>query len=146
MTWRVRVVSTGRRRATAYARGHRFEVGPAVSFDAEADPVSALEYALAALAADLVSTFTGLARRRRLEIDAVEAVATGALNNPLTVLQVVGEEGHPGLERVVIKMYVVSPAAPAEIGRVFEEARALSPLARTLRAAVDLSIELDITP
>jgi uncharacterized OsmC-like protein len=146
MTWSVRVVATGRWRAAAYAGRHRFDIGAPVSFDSEAETVSALEYALAALAADLVNTFAGLARRRRVEVDAVEAVATGSLNNPLTVLQVVGEEGHPGLERVALKLYVVSPAAEEEVRRILEEARSLSPLARTLSGAVDLDIELDVTP
>ena len=136
----------GRRRAVAYARDHRFEVGAPVEFDETSDTVSALEYALAALAADLVNTFSTLARRRRLEIDAIEAVATGRLNNPLTVLQVVGEEGHPGLEHVGLKIFVGSAAPAAEVSALWEEAQTLSPLAKTLRTALTLDLDLVITP
>ena len=143
MSWTVR--AAGRGRATAYVRTHRFEVGAPVEFDAQAETVSALEYALAALAADLLGTFGALARRRRVEIDATEAVVTGTLNNPLTVLKVVGEEGHPGLEHVTLKLYVRSPAPPEQLHAVWAEARMLSPLARTLAAAVALDLELAIT-
>ena len=146
MNWTVRVRADGRRRAVAYARQHRFEVGAPVEFDREASAVSALEYALVALAADLVGTFQEHARRSRVPVDAAEAVVTGALNNPLTVLRVVGEEGHPGLERVTLKLYVVSSAPPDDVRRVWDDARALSPLARTLGTALDLDLELAITP
>jgi hypothetical protein len=73
VSWTVRVRATGRRRATAYVRDHRFEVGPPVEFDTAAATVSSLEHALAALAADLVTTFAALARRRRMDVDALEA-------------------------------------------------------------------------
>ena len=49
--------------------------------------------------ADLVNGLQTLGRRRRVVIDQVEAVVEGELNNPLTYLGVVGETGHPGLER-----------------------------------------------
>lgn len=146
MKWSARVRAVGRGRVAVYVRDHRFEVGRAVEFDAEAPTVSALEHALAALAADLVDTFSALARRRRVELDAVEAVVTGELNNPLTVLEVVGEEGHPGLERIALKLYVQSGAAPEALHALWRDARALSPLARTLGAAVDLRLALEVLP
>lgn len=146
MTWSVRVTSGGRRRAVAYARHHRFEVGAPVEFDQRADTVSALEYALGALAADLVNSFTELCRRRRVEIYAVEALVSGTLGNPLFVLEVIGEAGSPALERVALKVYVSSPAPPDTIEALWRDAQALSPLAVTLRAAVRLELELTLTP
>jgi uncharacterized OsmC-like protein len=144
--WSVRVRATGRDRATAYVRRHRFEIGAPVHFDEEADAISAVEYTLSALAADLVNGFASLARRRRLQVDAVEAVVTGELNNPLTVLAVVGETGHPGMERVTVKVYVTSGASEGDVQRVWSDALDLSPLARTLRDAVNLRIELRVEP
>jgi uncharacterized OsmC-like protein len=146
VNWSVRVRSGGRRRAVAYARQHRFEVGGAVAFDEAEDAVSSLEYALGALAAELVTGFTERARRRRLEVGGVEAVVTGELNNPLTVLDVMGEEGHPGLERIGVKLYVASGAPPEQIRRVLEETRERASLARTLRGVVALDVELEVVP
>jgi hypothetical protein len=146
VNWTVRVHAAGRRRAIAYARDHRFEIGAPVEFDETAATVSALEYALAALAGDLVNTFSTLARRQRLEVDAIEAVVTGALNNPLTVLQVVGEDGHPGLEHIALKLYVGSSAPAADVNALWEETQTLSPLVLTLRSAVTLDLDLVITP
>jgi uncharacterized OsmC-like protein len=133
--WSVRVRATGRDRATAYVRRHRFEIGAPVHFDAEADAISAVEYTLSALAADLVNGFVALARRRRLAVDAVEAVVTGELNNP-----------HPGMERITVKVYVTSGASEGDVERVWSDALELSPLARTLRDAVNLRIELRVEP
>ena len=145
MTWSLRVRSVGRRRAVAYARQHRFEIGAPVEFDERADAVSALEYALGALAGDLVNTFTELARRRRVPLDGVEAVVSGALDNPLTVLEVVGEQGRPVLETVTLKVYVTSPAPSGQIEALWSDAQALSPLTVTLRGALDLQLHLTLT-
>jgi hypothetical protein len=144
--WSVRVRATGRDRATAYVRRHRFEIGAPVQFDAEAEAISAVEYVLGALAADLVNGFAALARRRRLAVEAVEAVVTGELNNPLTVLAVIGEAGHPGMERAAVKVYVTSGASDDDVRQVWSDALERSPLARTLRAAVSLQIDLRIEP
>lgn len=146
MQWSVRARSAGRRRTVAYARSHSFEVGAPVEFDEAATAVSALEYVLGALAAEMINGFTDLARRQHLEVDAVEAVVTGTLNNPLTLLHVVGEEGDPGLEGVTLKLYVSTPAPAAEAQRVWEQAQAYSPLALTLQPTVALDFEMAVTP
>lgn len=63
MQWSVRARSAGRRRTVAYARSHSFEVGAPVEFDEAATAVSALEYVLGALAAEMINGFTDLARQ-----------------------------------------------------------------------------------
>ena len=77
--------------------------------------MSALEYVLAAIGADLVNGLQTLGRRRRVAIEQVEAVVEGELNNPLTYLGVVGETGHPGLEKVRVRVYLASPEEEAVI-------------------------------
>ena len=129
VTWTLRVRATGTNLATVYARQHRFTVGVPVQFDEQYDQVTALEYALAALGADLVNGLRLAARRRRIALTDVEAVVTGALDNPLTYLGVVGEEGHPGLARVTIRVYV-STDAEAQDCRVGMEGSARAVAAR----------------
>src|SRR5262245_41579159 len=99
-TWTLRVASGGGPSAKVYARRHTFEVGAPVSFDRDYGQVSALEHLLGAVGADLVNGFVALARRKRLEVDRVEARVEGRLGNPLVALGVVGERGDPGLERI----------------------------------------------
>src|SRR5947208_51170 len=94
--WRARVRATRRGQATAYVRKHQFTVGAPVQFDEQYDQVTALEYVLAAIGADLVKGFQSAADRRRLTVDQIEAVVSGQLDNPLVHLGVVGEAGHPG--------------------------------------------------
>jgi hypothetical protein len=93
-------------------------VGAPVQFDAAYDAITALEYVLGAMGADVVNGFRALARKRRVEVDHVEAVVQSEINNPLTYLGVVGERGHLGLEQVSVKVYVASLAAAAEVQRV----------------------------
>ena len=109
--WGVRVRAIAAGGTTAYARSHAFEVGAALPFDVEGSRVTALEYLLGALGGDLIGGFRTLARQRRLAIDEIEATVDATLDNPLTHLGVVGEEGHPGLERVAIRVHVGDPRA-----------------------------------
>ncbi len=101
-------------------RRHQFEVGAPLHFDEEYDRVSCLEYVLAAIGGDLVNGMRRLAHRCRLRVDQIEAVVEGELNNPLTYLGVVGESGHPGLEKVSVSIYV-STLEDEERVRVDEE-------------------------
>ncbi|MBI4203027.1 MAG: OsmC family protein [Chloroflexi bacterium] len=130
--------------ATVYIRKHRFSVGAPLHFDQEYPYITALEHALGALAADIAGGLQAAARRHRVPVDHIEAVLTGRLNNPLTYLGVVGEEGHPGLERVAVTVYVSSPAAQEEVQRLWIETLQRSPLVSTFRKAVHLELSYQI--
>lgn len=143
-TWTLRVSATGKDRATVFVRQHQFPVGAPVQFDAAYDAITALEYVLGAIGADVVNGFQALARKRRLEMDHVEAVVEGELNNPFTYLGVVGASGHPGLEQVSVKVYVASLAAAAEVQRIWQEMLEKSPLVRTFQPAIRFELRLQI--
>jgi hypothetical protein len=143
-TWSLRVRGDGADRAKVTTRQHQFTVGAPLSFDREYDRTTALEQALGALGADVVNGFTVLADRERVEIDDVEATVHAELDNALTYLGVVGEEGHPGLTRVEIKVYASSPAPEPTVREVWEEARRRSPLVNTFRTCVDLELKLQL--
>lgn len=91
-SWRARVFSSHQNRATVYIRKRQFEVGAPLQFDQEYDGVSALEHVLAAIGADLTNGMQAICRKRRLDVDRVEALVVGELNNPLVHLGVVGEK------------------------------------------------------
>ena len=142
--WNVRIRGSGKDPATVYVRRHQFEVGAPVQFDDRYDHVTALEYVLGALGADITNGLQSLARRQRIQIDAIEATVSGELNNALTYLDVVGEKGHPGLEVVSIKVYVSSDEPQEEVRRVWEETLKKSPLVRTLQSTVKLNLCLTV--
>lgn len=146
VSWTLRVRATGPNQATVYARQHRFTVGVPVQFDEQYDQVTALEYALAALGADLVNGLHLAARRRRIALTDVEAVVAGALDNPLMYLGVVGEVGHPGLARVSLRVYVSTDADAEAVEAAWMEAQERSPLARALQPGVALDLHIDLVP
>jgi uncharacterized OsmC-like protein len=143
--WGVRVRATTPGGVTTYARSHAFEVGTALPFDVEQGRVTALEYLLGALGGDLVGGFRALARQRRLSIDDVEATVDATLVNPLTHLGVVGERGHPGLERVAVRVHVATLEPEEAVRAAWDEALRRSPLARTLAAAARVEIVMTVT-
>jgi uncharacterized OsmC-like protein len=142
--WRVRVTSAARDRAEVHARRHRFTVGRPLEFDADAETVSALEYLLGALGADLVNGLLAVARRRRVDIERVEAAVEAHLDNPLTHLAVVGETGHPGLSHAAVKVYVSTSDPEGAVRAAWDEALERSPLVRTLRGSVELDLTLQL--
>lgn len=131
--------------ARVSVRRHQFTVGRPLDFDAEYGRLTALEYALGALGGEIVTGLRVFARRRRITLDQVEAVVAGALDNPLTYLEVVGEEGHAGLSRVGLKVYVASPHDEAEVRRLWDDTLERLPLVRTFGASVELTMDLTMT-
>jgi hypothetical protein len=125
-------VSVGRR---------QFPVGRPVEFDEASTRVAAIEYALGAVGAEVVNGLRVFAERRRLVIDAVEAVVSGELQNALTYLEVIGEQGQPRIARIHIKVFVAAED-PTAIAILFKQVLERLPLLCTLRAAVALTIEL----
>ncbi len=128
--------------ATAYARNHAFTVGGQASFrEADAHP-DAVEYLLGALGGDLISGFASLAKRRGVEVDAMEASIFGRLNNPLVFLGVVGEGGHPGFETISCTLYVNADAEEKTLKEIWQTTLARSPLVNTLDRCVGLTLNL----
>jgi hypothetical protein len=128
-------VSVGRR---------QFSIGKPLEFDEASPHVAAIEYALGAIGGEVVNGLRAFADRRRLPLDAVEAVVTGELENGLTYLEVVGEQGQPRIARIHVKVFVASLDAPA-MRALFERMLERLPLVCTLRAAVALTIDLNLT-
>ena len=131
--------------ARASSRQHQFSVGRPLEFDQASPRVSAMEYVLGAVGGEIVNGLRVFADRRRLSIDAVEAVVSAALENGLTYLEVIGEQGQPKIARIHVKVFVSAPDVFAARA-LFEEMLTRLPLVCTLRAAVVLTTELVVTP
>lgn len=129
-------VSVGRR---------RFPIGRPLEFDEASPHVAAIEYALGAIGGEIVNGLRAFAHRRRLSIDAVEAVVNGSLEHGLTYLEVIGEQGEPRIARIHVKVFVAAGDATATRA-LFEHMLDRLPLVCTFRAALALTIELVLTP
>jgi OsmC-like protein len=142
--WDLRVSSDADEQATVFVRRHAFAVGLPLQFDPAYGRITALEYLLGALGADLANGLRAAAHRRRLAVDRVEALVQGELDNALTHLGVVGEPGHPGVKRIAVKIFVSSFEPEAGIRSVWEETLARSPLVHTFRDAIQLELTLQV--
>ncbi len=142
--WYLRVRVTGPGTVRVFTRKHAFDAGAPLDFDAESPYVTALEYALGALGAEIAGGFAERARRRRLQVEHVEAAVQGELNDPLVPLGVIGATGHPGIERISIKLYVSSPEAEAVLREVWAELLETSSLLWTFRKATQVDLVLQV--
>src|SRR5262249_2041117 len=119
--WSVRVRSIAPSEARAYARNNTFTIGQQASMK-ESDPhPSATEMLLGALAADLIEGLRVAASRKSVTIDAMEATATGRLDNVLVHLDVIGEEGHPGFKTIDLTLYATTDADDAIMDALWKE-------------------------
>ena len=145
ITMSLRVTATTPASARVSAGRRQFSIGRPVEFDEASGHVSALEFALGAVGGEIVNGLREFARRRRIAIDAIEALVSGDLDHALTYLEVVGETGPPRLVRVAVKVFV-SAADEVAIRALFPELLDRLPLTGTLRTAVAVTTELIFTP
>ena len=144
MSWSVRVSARDHDGAAVYARKRRFDVGAPLAFDVEDERTSAFEYVLGAIGADLAAGMKKLSQRRHLDVDNVEVLVTGELDNALAHLGVVGEEGHPGLAKLSIKVFVETLDEEDDVRKVWNEVVERSPLYRTFSAIAHFDVRLHI--
>lgn len=143
-TLSLRVTAPGPAAARVSVGRRQFSIGRPVEFDDASPHVAAIEYALGAVGGEIVNGLREFARRRRLPIDAVEALVTGELQDGLTYLEVIGETGRPHIRRIAVKVFVASPDEEATRA-MFEQMIERLPLFSTLRDALDLDVDLVFT-
>jgi len=140
--WTLRVTATESETAQVVARRQQFAVGRPLHFDADYRHLTALEYGLGAIGAEIVNGLRVFARRRRIEIDAIEALVSGELDNPFTYLEVAGEQGDAGLSYVKVTVYIASPEDEQRVRALWAEVRERLPLVRTFSRATRVTVEL----
>ena len=142
--WSVRVHSASAAATTAFVRQERIPLGEPLSFDPAYRGVTALEHVLAGVGADIVGCVRRAARRQRVDVDDLEAVVDATLENALTYLGVVGEEGAPRVERVHVTVYVSSQEEEERLTAVWDEALLRSPMASTLGPLGLLAVDMRV--
>ena len=141
----LRVTAADPELARVTVRRHQFDIGRPMELDEAAPRISALEYALGAVAGELVNGLRVFASRHRVDVDRVEAVIAGELEHGLTYLEVVGEAGQPRIARVHLKVFVAT-ADELGVRRIWSELVERLPLFCTMRAAFPIDLELTMTP
>lgn len=144
ITVSLRVTAPGPAVARVSIGRRHFAIGRPLEFDDASPHVSAIEYALGAAGGEIVNGLREFARRRRIDIDAIEALVTGEVDHALTYLEVVGEHVPPRLTRITVKVFVSTPDAAA-IRAVFTDMLDRLPLTGSLRGTLDLTAELIVT-
>jgi hypothetical protein len=144
ITISLRVTAPGPAAARVSVGRRQFSIGRPVEFDDASPHVAALEYALGAAGGEIVNGLREFARRRRIDIDAIEALVSGELEHALTYLEVIGETQPPRIARISVKVFV-SAADETAIRALFADLIDRLPLVCTLRATVDLKTELVLT-
>jgi hypothetical protein len=140
----LRVVSTKPDVVAAYTRRHRFELGPPLTFDHNYEGISALEAFGAAFAADITNGLRARAKKRRRELSQVENVVKIWLVNPLSFLEVIGEQGNAAIQRLRLQIFVSTLEPETEMRRLLDETLACSPLYLTLTKAAEVQIDFQV--
>jgi hypothetical protein len=144
-SYTLRVTAAGPDVARVAVRRQQFTVGRPIEFDESSPRIAALEYALGALAGEVVNGLRVFASRRRIEVDRIEAVVTGELERGLAYLEVVGEGVQPRIARVHLQVFAASPDEPG-LRRLWGELPDRLPLVCTMRSAFPIDLTLTMTP
>jgi len=107
---------------------------------------SAIDHLLAALAADLISSFAACADERAVAIDVVECRLSARLDDPLASIGVVGAAGSPALAAVDGTVYVSAEAEESVLRGAWCAALRRAPLFNALATGASLRIEMRVEP
>jgi uncharacterized OsmC-like protein len=140
----VRIQRTSPGVARAYARTQSFDIGSQASVRETDDAPSAVEYVLGALGGDLVTGLERAAEREGVSLHGIEIALNGRLDNILTHLGVVGEQGHPGLAAIEGTAYVGSDAEEDAVRQAWQRTLERSPLYHTLTHCATVAIALKV--
>ena len=131
--------------AQVWVRRQHFAIGRPIEFDDASPRIAALEYALGAMAGEVVNGLRVFASRRRIQLAEVEALITAETAHEAAYLEVVGESGVPRIVGVHVKVFAASDDE-AGLRRAWSELLDRLPLVCTLRVAVPMRMELLIGP
>jgi hypothetical protein len=143
-TCELRIASSNENSAAVYIRQRRLEIGQPLGFDEKYSGISALEAFSGAFAVDIINGLLLRARKRRIQIDQIEGLVKLWLGNPLTFLEVVGEEGDPSIEALFLQLYVSTFEMEPLVKALLDETLAHSPLFLTLRKAAIVRVNFQI--
>ena len=143
-TCQLRVASQSRDSLVAYVRRQRFEIGAPLTFDESYSGISALEMFAGAFAADVMNGLRLRAGKRRVEIRQLEGVVKVWLVNPLTFLDVVGEEGNASIESIRLQLYVSTLEEETTVSGLLEETLTHSPLYMTIEKCAKVQVDFEI--
>ncbi len=141
--WRLRTRITGSQKSTTYFRNFSFDTGQSASFEEKDKLPSAVEYLLGALASSLATGFATEVARANLSVDDIELSTRGQLENSLALI---GDEsaGEPVFSEIEVKCYASSFDDVADVRAAWERAIQRSPIAATLRRAVNIQFSLAV--
>ncbi|MCL6571675.1 MAG: OsmC family protein [Bacillus sp. (in: Bacteria)] len=141
--WSVRVQTEKDLSAKVLSRNHTFLVGQPADFSPKVNAPSALDYLLASLGACLTVGFKAHASKRNLEIDNLELVLKGGLENVLYHMEL-EDEGSPKMKQITGTFYVSSPESETNLEKLWTNTLERSPVYQTLKQAVTIEIKLSI--
>src|SRR5215471_12593574 len=125
----------------AYVRHQQFELGLPLSFDEKYERISALEAFGGAFAADIINGLRIRAGKRRYDLSQIEGVVKVWLVNPLSFLQVIGEQGNAAIECLRLQLFVSTLESEAVVRELLKETLASSPLYLTLTKAAKVEVD-----
>ncbi|MDY6065568.1 MAG: hypothetical protein SPI59_04500 [Finegoldia sp.] len=127
-----------------YTDNDYFVAGDAVSFDSEAENISAINYFCGSFLASLLKMLVQKSKLYKVDIEEIEGKIDFTLTNPLNLLAVKGYDNPSDIERINIKIYYYAEGDQDDLNEIFLEILKSNPIYRLIDKSVDLSISLNM--
>lgn len=142
--WNARVKWEGGFKSQAYVREHSFHMDEPSNLAGVNTAPNAVEYVLSALGGCYVVGFVLNATKKGVEVDDLEIVVEGQLDNILTFFGL-SNKGHPGFREIKAKLYTRTKADKKVVEEIWKDTVAASPVSNTLSRNVTVIPEISIT-
>lgn len=127
-----------------YTDNDYFIVGDSVSFDSEAENISAINYFCGSFLASIIKILVKKAKMAGVDIEEIEGKIDFRLTNPLNILGVKGYDEPSDIEEMTIKIYYYAEGEEDYLKNLFMEILSSNPLYRLVKKASEINISFDL--
>lgn len=110
------------------------------NFDRKSKDFSSMDYFSASILSSIITAIVEESEKKNAGIEEIEGTLEVQLDNPLSLLGVIGYEDEPKIAALNFKIYVYSEKEEADVIKFCQHALKKSPLYNTLKHAVHINI------
>lgn len=129
----------------AYNEKTKILIDESVGFDSQKETFTALDHCIASIVSEILLCIHKQAELEHETIMDLESRTTLDIKNPLTLLNVIGYDEIPYIERVTVKIYAYSFLEKAEALKLFERALKKCVLYNSVKDALQFQVLFDLS-
>jgi uncharacterized OsmC-like protein len=141
-----RAISNDPRSVKIFSNGNSFEFRAQMTFDAEHEGVTGVEYFLGSIVGSILLSLLELAQRKHIRIEEMEGRLGAKLENPLSLLHVRGYDREPAVGSIAVTVYLYADMEEGALLRFCDEALTRCPVYNFMKKTDSIAVSFKVLP